>query len=111
MKDFIYCHPGRDEASLRLVYDLEGGPKIVWEDNKPTGEWSFHAFPRILGQLTGIDQNKQIFLLNSTHADFKISPMEPFTASWRGHLMSIVSLAQGSLKTVSAFTVMTSWSF
>ena len=38
-----------------MVYDVEGGTKILWEDNKPTGEWSFHAFPKLLGQLTGFE--------------------------------------------------------
>ena len=43
--DFMYCHPGKNEALLRLVYDTEGRPRIVWDGREPLGEWSFHDFP------------------------------------------------------------------
>ena len=58
--EFLYYHPGKEEASLRFVYDLAGGSKIVWEDKKPTGAWSFHSVPPMRGQLSGIDTSKPI---------------------------------------------------
>ena len=55
INSFVYFHPGKREANLRVGLPREGRRKVSWNGGTPTGSWSINNLPAGTELPSGID--------------------------------------------------------
>ena len=55
INSFVYFHPGKREANLRVGFSREGQWKVSWNGGAPTGSWSINPLQAGTELPSGID--------------------------------------------------------
>ena len=61
LNSFVYCHPGQQEANLRIGVTKDGQCKISWQGGPPTGSWSINHLQAGTPLPSGIDATQPVF--------------------------------------------------